>query len=259
MSFEPLPREFFAPDTAPGRICELRDRLRLIEEQSVERLLLQAFNARFAAMEATVFIEQVLVAGLGVRAVVIGDDFRFGAQRAGDLALLRDLGARHGFSAESLASVRVNGERCSSSAVRAALTQPDLARAAELLGRRYTLSGRVRRGLQLGRTLDMPTANLRLRRKPALRRGVYAVRARLGGRRWDGVASLGVRPTLNLSQCLLETHLFESPGDIYGRILEVEPVRYLREERRFESLEALAAQMQADKAQAMEILATETP
>jgi riboflavin kinase / FMN adenylyltransferase len=259
MSFEPLPREFFAPDTAPGRICELRDRLRLIEEQGVERLLLQAFNARFAAIEASAFVEQVLVAGLAVRAVVIGDDFRFGAQRAGDLALLRQLGTRHDFSAESLGSVQVRGERCSSTAVRAALAQPDLTHAAELLGRRYSISGRVRRGLQLGRKLDMPTANIALRRRPALRMGVYAVHARLGGRRWDGVASLGVRPTLNLRQCLLETHLFESPGDIYGRILEVEFVRHLRDERRFDSLEALAAQMQADKAQAMEILSADAP
>lgn len=259
MTFEPIPREFFSKDKAPGRITELRDRVRLLEDQGVDRLLVQGFTARFAAQRAEDFVERVLVAQLGVRAVVIGDDFRFGAQRAGDIGLLQSLGSRLGFAAESLPSVRVNGARCSSSAVRAALALPDFGQAAQLLGRPYAISGRVRRGLQLGRKLNMPTANIRLRRKPALRFGVYVVRARLGGRRWGGVASLGVRPTLDLSECLLETHFFRSPGDIYGQILEVEFVQFLREERKFGSLDALAAQMQADKAQAMDLVASDAP
>jgi len=259
MTFEPIPREFFARDSSPGRVSELRDRVRLLEELGVDRLLLQAFNRRFSCQSAEEFIERVLVRQLGVRAVVIGDDFRFGARRGGDFGLLQDLGARLGFIAESLPSVLVDGVRCSSSAVRAALLQPDLVQAAKLLGRPYAISGRVRRGLQLGRKLDMPTANIRLRRTPALRMGVFAVRVRLAGRRWSGVASLGVRPTLNLSECLLETHFFQSPGDIYGQILEVEFVQFLREERKFDSLEALAAQMQADKAQAIALLAADPP
>ena len=254
MTFEPLPREYFQREAAPGRVHELRDRMHQLEALGVDRLLLQGFGARFAALSAQDFIQQILVEQLGVRAVVIGDDFRFGCQRAGDLSMLLEYGARHGFSAESLPSVRLGELRCSSSAVRAALAEPDLAHAAELLGRPYSITGRVRHGLQLGRKLDMPTANITLRHKPALRLGVYAVRSRLAGRRWNGVASLGVRPTLNLSQCLLETHFFDSPGDIYGQILEVEPVQFLREERKFASLDALAAQMQADKAQAMDLL-----
>lgn len=259
MTFEPIPREFFARDHRPGRISELRDRVRLLEEQGVKRLLLQAFNRRFSSLSAEAFIEHVLVQQLGVRAVIIGDDFRFGAQRGGDFGLLQSMGMRFGYTAESLPSVLVNGVRCSSSAVRTALMQPDLAQAATLLGRPYSISGRVRRGLQLGRKLDMPTANIRLRRAPALRMGVYAVRVRMAGRRWSGVASLGVRPTLDLSECLLETHFFQSPGDIYGQILEVEFVQFLREERKFASLEALAAQMQADKTQAIALLAADPP
>lgn len=259
MTFEPTPREFFGGAAAPGRISPLRDRLRLLEEQGVERLLLQGFNRRFAAHSALDFIEKILVRDLSVRAVVIGDDFRFGAQRAGGIELLREQGERHGFTAESLDSVVVEGQRCSSTAVRAALAAPDLELAARLLGHRYSMSGRVRRGLQLGRKLGMPTANITLRRRPALKLGVYAVRARLGGRRWGGVASLGVRPTLGLAECLLETHFFDSPGDIYGQILEVEFAHFLREERKFDGLEPLAAQMQADKAEAIALLSADAP
>ena len=254
LTFEPTPREFFSGADAPGRISPLRDRLRLLEEQGIERLLLQGFNRRFAAIAAPAFIDELLVGRLGVKAVVIGDDFRFGAQRAGDIGLLRLQGAQQGFSAESLPTVLVDGERCSSTAVRTALAGPDLQCAEKLLGRRYSISGRVRRGLQLGRKLEMPTANISLRQRPALKYGVYAIRARLAGHRWKGVASLGVRPTLNLSECLLEAHLFVSPGDIYGQILEVEFAHFLRAEEKFDSLEALTAQMHADKTQAMALL-----
>lgn len=259
MTFEPTPREYFArlstdASAMPGRISPLRDRLRWLEEQGVERLLLQGFHRRFAQLSAPDFIEQILVQKLAVRAVVIGDDFRFGCRRAGDLKLLQQYGQRLGFSVANLSTLEHAGQRCSSTAVRAALAQPDLALAQNLLGRRYSLSGRVRRGLQLGRKLNMPTANIPLRHPPALRLGVYAVRARLAGRWWPGVASLGLRPTLNLKEHLLETHFFNSPGDIYGQILEVEFAHFLRPEERFESLNLLALQMQADKTQAMALL-----
>lgn len=248
--FEPTPREVFSPQAAPGRVATLRDKLQQLEAAGVARVLCVRFNRRFAGMAAQDYVERVLVRQLGVKAVVVGGDFRFGAGRGGDLALLQRLGAQHGFVAEAVAAVQVDGERASSTAVRAALAVPDLERAARLLGRPYALSGRVRRGLQLGRKLNMPTANVALRRKPALRFGVYVVQAEANGRRWMGVANIGVRPTLEQSACLLEAHLFGEVGDLYGQVVQVRFLKFLREELRFESLETLAQQMQQDGAQA---------
>lgn len=259
LTFEPTPREFFAGKDFPGRITLLRDRLHLLEALGVERVLLAGFDRRLSAVSANTFVDVLLVARLGVKAVVIGDDFRFGSKRAGDVQLLREQGARQGFSAEGLATVTAGGERCSSTAVRTALATADLPQAARLLGRAYCITGRVRRGLQLGRQLDMPTANIPLKRRMALKLGIYGVRARLGGRIWKGVANLGVRPTLGTTPCLLETHLFESPGDIYGQLMEVEFVHFLRPEQKFDSLEALKTQMHLDKKRAQSLLALTPP
>jgi riboflavin kinase/FMN adenylyltransferase len=178
----------------------------------------------------------------------VGDDFRFGHKRGGDIALLRGMSGEAGFSVEGLGSVEVGGVRCSSTAVREALALPDLDRAHTLLGRRYRAFGRVRRGLQLGRKLGMPTANLVLRRGTALAHGVYSVKAYWPDRPQGapGVASIGVRPTLGLTACLLETHVFGDPVSLYGAELEIEIWEYQRPQLRFDSLEALAAQMQQD-------------
>ncbi len=252
MIFEPTPREFFAPDSAPPRIAGFRGKLRLLLRSGVDRVLLLRFDRRLASLPAEDFVRRILVQALGVKAVVVGDDFRFGHKRGGDVALLRRLSGEGGFSVEALGSVTVEGERCSSTAVREALASPDLARAELLLGRRYRAAGRVRRGLQLGRKLGMPTANLMLRRGTALAHGVYAVKA-YWPQRPDGapgVASVGVRPTLGLSACLLETHVFGEPVSLYGAELEIEFWHYLRPQLKFDSLEALAAQMQADARQA---------
>lgn len=246
LTFEPTPREYFCPEQAPGRVATFRSRVALLAEQGVDRLILQRFDRRFAAYSAEAFVEELLVRKLQIKAIIIGDDFRFGAQRRGDLELLRQLGGQHGFSAEGLATVALAGERCSSTTLRSALSQPDLAMAAAMLGRPYTLRGRVRRGLQLGRKLGMPTANINLHHALALRQGIYVVRARVAGRDWQGVASLGVRPTLGLTRCLLETHLFGEPGDIYGATMEVEFCKYLRPELKFDGLDALGVQMQRD-------------
>jgi len=248
--FEPTPREFFAPAKAPGRIATFRDKLAHLEAAGVARVLCVRFDQRFAAIEAERYVEEVLVGKLGVKAVVVGDDFRFGAGRGGDLALLQRFGARSGFAAEAVGAVTVNGERVSSTAVREALAVPDLARAALLLGRPYALGGRVRRGAQLGRKLGMPTVNVPMRRRPALRMGVYAVQVRAAGRDWNGVANLGVRPMLERGNCVLEAHVFGEPGSLYGEHVEVRFMKFLRDEQRFESFEALAAQMQEDGAQA---------
>ena len=248
--FEPTPREFFAKGPRPGRIATLRDRLGQLSAAGVERVLCVRFDARFAAIPAERYVEDVLVAKLGIKAIVVGDDFRFGAGRGGDLALLQRCGAQHGFVAEAVGTVEIDGERASSSALRHALAVPDLAKVERLLGRPYALSGRVRRGLQLGRKLGMPTINVVMRRRPALHYGVYVVRVRAGARQWDGVANLGVRPTLAQSGCVLEAHLFGASETLYGTLVDVEFRRFLRSELRFESLDALAAQMQADGAQA---------
>jgi riboflavin kinase/FMN adenylyltransferase len=253
--FEPTPREVFAPGQAPGRVATFRDKLAQLAGAGVDRVLCVRFSRAFAAISAAAYVEDVLVGRLGVRAVVVGDDFRFGAGRGGDLALLQQLGQRFGFTAEAVAAVQGGGERASSTALREALAVPDLARAERLLGRPYGLGGRVRRGAQLGRKLGMPTLNVPLRRRPALRLGIYAVRVRAAGREWDGVASLGVRPMIAKGGCVLEAHVFGDPGTLYGQGVEVRFRQFLREERRFESFDALAAQMQADGAQARAVLA----
>jgi riboflavin kinase / FMN adenylyltransferase len=246
MVFEPTSREYFARNDAPARLSDFRGKLRLIERTGVDRLICARFGRALSQISAEDFVSRLLVERLGVKAVVVGDDFRFGAKRAGDLALLQRIG---GFHAEGLASVCVGEVRCSSSAIREALASADLALAARLLGRPYSMIGRVRRGLRLGRKLGMPTANIALHRPPALRFGIYAVRARSGDREWRGVANIGVRPTLVESECLLEAHLFAGRGEevnLYGCELEVEFSAFLRPEERFDSLDALAAQMQVD-------------
>src|SRR3546814_124342 len=197
---------------------------------------------------------------LGSRAIVVGDDFSGAARRSGDMVLLRAQATHFGFAVDAVSSVRLDELRCSSTALREALALPDLAHAAELLGRPYRIVGGVRRGLQLGRTLNMPTANINLRRPPALRLGVYAVTARIDGgdRDWPGVAAIGVRPTLGVTRCLLETHFFDPPGNLYGKTASIEFRHFLRPEERFESLDALQVQMQRDKADAMAFLGVAT-
>ncbi|MDD3762728.1 MAG: bifunctional riboflavin kinase/FAD synthetase [Nevskiales bacterium] len=256
LSFEPTPREYFSGERAPGRVINLRTKLQDLQQLGVDAVVLQRFGREFAAMEARDFVRQALVEQLGARAVVIGDDFRFGARRAGDLALLREEGARLGFHAEGLGSVRIGEQRCSSTALREALARPDLAQAREMLGHDYRIVGRVRGGLRLGRRLGMPTANLPLRRAPALCLGVYAVDVRIVrdgvlGEPRPAVANLGVRPTLGLTRCLLEAHLLNAECDLYGEVLDVEFRRFLRPELRFDSVESLAVQMQADKRDAL--------
>ncbi|MES2490754.1 MAG: bifunctional riboflavin kinase/FAD synthetase [Pseudomonadota bacterium] len=246
LSFEPTPREFFSPESVAGRVVTFRSRIALLSAQGVDRLVLQRFDKKFSAYDPTAFVEQLLVGKLGVRALVIGDDFRFGARRGGGIELLRELGKKHGYTIENLDTIALDGCRFSSTALRAALAEADVKLAAALLGRPYTLCGRIRRGLQLGRQLGMPTTNINLHRKLALKQGIYAVRAKVNGHDWEGVASLGVRPTLGLTRCLLETHIFGEPGELYGQTMEVEFCRYLRPELKFDSLDALSVQMQRD-------------
>lgn len=248
LTFEPHPREFFSPTSAPPRLSTLREKLELIADDGVQLAYVCHFNARFAALSADQFIEQVLVDALRVRHLIIGDDFRFGAKRTGDFALLRAAGDSLGFKVEAMDSVTLEGERASSSAVRDALQSGRLEHAARLLGRPYSIDGRVVRGDQIGRQLGFATANIRTKhdRSPLL--GVFAVEVHglpCGPR--QGVANLGFRPSAKqVQRPLLEVHLFDFADDIYGAHLNVCFLHKLRDEMKFPHFDALKAQIAGD-------------
>ena len=251
LTFEPHPREFFAPQSAPARLTTLREKLELLAETGVCQAMVCPFNAAFAALSAEQFIEQVLVQALQVKHLIIGDDFRFGRGRTGDFALLQEAGQRFGFSVESMQSVTVDGERVSSSGVRRALADGDMAHAARLLGRPYVIDGRVAHGDKIGRQLGFATANIRIRHNPLPMTGVFAVEVGgLGSEPRAGVANLGIRPTVGGVRPLLEVHLFDFDRDIYGTHISVRFVHKLRNEQRFPNLDALKAQIAADAAAA---------
>ena len=254
LSFEPLPREFFARDNPPPRLALPRDRIEGLFALGVDRLGLLRFNAALAAMPAQEFVRRVLAGRLGAREVWIGPEFRFGNRRGGDLALLQAMGGELGFAAGEIEPVHIEGERASSTRIREALRAGEFAHAAALLGRPYSISGRVVRGRQLGRTLGYPTANLRFPRTPALS-GIYATRVHgVGAAPWPSVSSFGTRPTVDGVEPLLEAHLFDFEGDLYGRHLQVEFVARLRDEEKFPDLQALTAQMHRDAAEARRLL-----
>ena len=257
LTFEPHPREFFSAATAPTRLSRLREKLELIAEAGIDRTHVLRFGAQLAAMSAERFIEDVLLRGMGVRWLLVGRDFRFGAKRAGDFEMLKAAGARQGFGVEAMDDVLEGAQRISSSGVRAALAAGDLEAAARLLGRPYTMSGRVAHGEKLGRTLGFPTANLVLRRLPPLA-GIFAVEAEVEETqlRLKGVASVGRRPTVRENAApLLEVHLFDWTGDLYGRHLRVTFLRKLRDEAKYDGLEALRAAIARDAAEAKDYFA----
>jgi len=245
LTFEPHPREFFAGEAAPARITRLRDKLDLLGQAGIERVHVARFDARFAALPAERFIEDVLVRGLGTRWLLVGQDFRFGARRTGDFATLQG----HGFSVEAMPDIEFDGRRVSSSAVRAALKAGDLRGAERLLGHPYTISGRVAHGAKLGRGLGFPTANIVLRRPPPIA-GIFVVEVDGYG---HGVASVGRRPTINpVPIPLLEVHLFDRDEDLYGEHLRVRFLQKLRDEEKYDGLPALQAAIARDARQARE-------
>jgi len=259
VTFEPHPREVFDAAAAPRRLMRVTDKATALERLGVDELVVLNFNAALRGMSPQAFAADVLVGALGVRHVVVGEGFRYGARRAGDLDSLRASGAAHGFAVTEVPAVHCGESRISSTRVRTAVSSGDLAMAEQLLGRGFSLSGRVGYGQQLGRQLGFPTANLRLHPRAVNLSGIYAVRARgLPGRAgWaDAVASLGTRPTVGGVEPLLEVHVFDFTGNLYGQRLEVEFVARLRDEERFDSLPALVAQMEADALRARQILAT---
>ncbi|HTS55672.1 MAG TPA: bifunctional riboflavin kinase/FAD synthetase [Burkholderiales bacterium] len=248
MTFEPHPREFFAPDRAPTRLTSLREKLELLAQLGVDQVHVRRFDYDFARIAAETFIEEVLVEGLGVRWVLVGDDFRFGARRQGDAAMLRDALARRAVEVAQMQTVLLGGTRVSSTAVRERLACGDLHGAAQLLGRPYSISGRVVAGERLGKRLGFPTANLQMRHNRPPLAGIFVVEVLgLGQRPLEGVASLGVRPTVKDGGApVLEVHLLDFARDIYGQHLQVRFLHKLREEEKFAGLDILQRQIAKD-------------
>jgi riboflavin kinase/FMN adenylyltransferase len=248
MTFEPHPREFFAPDQAPTRLTSLREKLELLAAHNLAMTFVCRFDYRFAQTPADEFVERMLVRGLGVRHVLVGDDFRFGARRSGDFNLLKQHAARLGYTVEAMSSITLEGERVSSTAVRDALASGDLVRARHLLGRPYSISGRVVRGDGLGRKLGFPTANIQMKHNRPPLAGIFAVEvAGVGPELVRGVASLGVRPTVTQGAApVLEVYVLDFSGDLYGQHVRVEFLHKFRDEEKFADLAALTRRIAGD-------------
>ena len=245
--FEPQPMEYFRPQQAPARLTRMREKLEALRRFHIDRLLLLPFNRKLAQMPAEEFIQRVLVAGLGVKYLVVGDDFRFGKGRVGDFAMLQAAGREHGFAVVNMHTFLIEGERVSSTRVRAALNQGDLAQAEKLLGRSYRMSGRVAHGKKLGRELGFPTANIHVHRKATPLQGIFVVEVfGIDGEPLPGVASLGTRPTVDGKTTILEVYLFDFNRDIYGEHLQVSFLHKLRDEVRYTTLDALKVQIAKD-------------
>jgi riboflavin kinase / FMN adenylyltransferase len=255
VTFEPMPREFLAPENPPARLTSLRERWRVLERLPLDLLCVLRFGTATRSLTADQFAV-LLAERLRPALIVVGHDFRFGRGGEGTAEKLQAAGQRLGFEVDIVEPVTLSGERLSSSAIREALAANDLKRAERLLGRPYTMTGRVVRGEQLGRKLGFPTANVRFphRRLPVA--GIFAVRVRVRGSQAElaGVASIGTRPTVGGTEPWLEVHVFDFVGDLYGREIAVECVQFLRAELKFESLDAMVAQIHEDAAQARQLL-----
>ena len=255
--FEPYPREFFRPSDEPFRLTTFRTKAQLLAKQGIDFVIVLNFDAQMAGKLAQDFVMEVLVHELAVSHVVVGEDFRFGKGRGGDVTVLGYMGEMEGFGVTVFSAVIAGGEKISSTKVRAALRAGEPGEAARLLGHWWTVEGHVAHGEKRGRALGFPTANLRLEHvlQPAF--GIYAVRARMAGSEiiHDGVANFGIRPMFRLPAPLMEVHLFDFAGDLYGQILSVQLIAYLRGEMTFADLEALKRQIAADAEQARGILA----
>ncbi len=251
MLFEPQPMEWFKPEQAPARIMSLRDKLTVLRQHNIERVFCARFNKSFQSLSAGDFVRRVLVEGLNVRHLVVGDDFRFGSGREGDFAYLQQAGAAYGFTVEDTPTYLHKGERVSSTRIRRALAQGDLETAEALLGHPYFISGRVHHGDKIGRTLNAPTANLVLRHTKVPISGVYAVTVTGAGlKEHAAVASVGTRPTVDGKELRLEVHLLNFEGDLYGQHLTVTMKHFLRPELKFDGLDALQQAIHQDIQQA---------
>ena len=256
MSFEPTPREYFGAADSPGRLCTWRERYQLLKTAGIDVLYLTPFSKAVASLTPEQFVRDVLVQKLHVKLLYVGDDFRFGKRRSGGIDELRSMGEQYGYELAQLPSECVDGERVSSSLIREALLAGNLEKASQLLGRPYSMSGRVTRGQKLGRTLGFPTANIHPRRNSLPMSGIFAVRASGGNLAgvMPGVANLGFRPTVGGGEALLEVNVFDFSGNLYGQRLNIDFVAKLRDEEHFASLDEMVVQMHADAARARAIL-----
>ncbi len=250
MVFEPQPEEFFMAERAPARLSRLRDKYKELKKLGIDRLLCVRFDRTFSQWSAEAFVRDLLVKRLGVRFLVVGDDFRFGERRLGDFNMLKDAAKQYGFELESTQSLRLADCRVSSSAIREALASGDLSEATSMLGRDFSIAGRVVHGQKKGRTIGFPTANVLLKRCVSPVQGVFAVRVELNRQQYRGVANIGSRPTVDGVKPLLEVHIFDFDQQVYGQHIEVILDRKIRDEHRFDSFEQLKLQIARDVAAA---------
>lgn len=254
MVFEPQPEELFAPDTAPARISTLPEKYKALKKLGVDRLLCVRFSREFASQSPQTFVNDLLVQRLGVKFLVVGDDFRFGKGRSGDFAMLQSAGQSYGFEVASTQSFRMADCRISSTAIREALAEGQFGQAEKMLGRRFSISGKVVHGEKKGRTIGFPTANVLLNRCQTPILGVFAVTVLIDGKEYGGVANIGSRPTLDGVRTQLEVHIFEFSGYVYGQPIEVMPVEKIRNEVKFASFDDLKKQIEKDVLSARHIL-----
>ena len=252
--FEPQPQEVFAPSSAPARLCRLRDKYALLADLGVQRLICVNFNLEFANQSAAQFIEHLLVKKLGIKHLIVGDDFHFGKNRTGDFAMLLEAGKYFGFEVTDTASCKMKNCRVSSTAIREALAQGNLSEAENMLGRPYSIIGKVFHGDKRGRQLGFPTANVLLKRRISPLNGVFAVRIKTKQGVFNGVANIGARPTVNGVRQQLEVNIFNFNEDLYGQCIEVITIKQLRHVMKFDSLDALTAQIKLDSEQAKHVL-----
>lgn len=251
ITFEQQASEFFLPDKAPARLSRFREKVEALRSYSIQQLCVLRFNKKLAQMTATDFIQQLIVDGLNVKYLVVGDDFKFGKNRQGDFAMLQQAGQKYGFQVVNMHTFAVDNIRVSSTRIRQALEAGDLMLAEKLLGRPYRMSGRIAHGDKRGRTMGFPTANIHLHRKKVPLSGVYAVQLfGVEGEPVKGVANVGIRPTIGGNKALLEVHLFDFDQDIYGKHVQVHFLHKLRDEQKFADLDALITQIRLDSEQA---------
>ena len=254
ITFEPQPREFFQKNKAPARLSNLREKLVLLSEHHVDQVLCLPFNEKLRSLNADEFVQQVLIDGLSIRYLIVGDDFRYGCNREGDFEHLQAMGEQFGFEICDTRTVLMAEDRISSTRVRYAIATHQMSEAKRLSGHPYTMIGRVIKGQQLGRQLGFPTANIRIHHRRLPLQGVFAVQVRVDGHCFEAVANLGVRPSVSGTRPVLEVHMLDFKGDLYDQTLRVEFVEKIRDEQKFESLEALRAAIGNDIEIARKIL-----
>ena len=245
--FEPQPIEYFAPDKAPKRLARFREKIAYLKAQRIDYLLCLHFDHKLAAQSAEDFVEQILVNSLNTKHLVIGDDFHFGKNRQGNFQFLKDNCERYGFMVDETETLMIDGERVSSTRIRESIQRGDFEKAAELLGRPYSLSGRIAHGQKLGRKLGYPTINIKMGDKTLIVKGIFAVNVKgLDNRVLEGVASIGTRPTVNGVDTILEVYILDFDRDVYGYSVEVNFLHKIRNEEKFDSLDELTAHIAQD-------------